>query len=43
MDTPVVKLFIYIHRISTVIIAVIHRIGKLFVEYLGFEPKPRVV
>jgi hypothetical protein len=41
MDTPVVKLFIYIHRISTVIIAVIHRIGKSFAQTVGIEPTRR--
>jgi hypothetical protein len=37
MDTPVVKLFIYIHRISTAIITGIHRIGKLISS--GETPK----
>ena len=32
MDTPVVKLFIYFHRISTVIIAGIHRIDKYILK-----------
>ena len=41
MDTPVVKLFIYIHRISTAIIACIHRIGKSFAQTVGIEPTRR--